>query len=145
VAGDLRDLANRMDKLNRRVKVAASEMAVEVAKDLTAELISTTPVDVSTALSSWVIGIGAPSSVLPEAYFPGWAGDTRFASARSAYAVALMNLAEKKPGQVIFITNNQDYIIDLNDGSSKQQTRGFVQRAVMIARRKLKLKRLKLE
>ena len=29
-----------------------------------------------------------------------------------------------------FITNNVPYIVRLNDGSSKQQPRGFVQRAI---------------
>lgn len=102
------------------------------------ELAKRTPVDTSRALSNWVVGIGAvdPSFIGP--WSPGFAGSTRSQSIVQTVAIAKLLLKDLKPGQSVFITNSAPYIRRLNNGYSAQAPAGFVQAAVILARRALR-------
>ncbi len=128
----LLDLARRMDSLAKQVGPSASNLAVEIATNIVTQLTRMTPVDTSTALSNWVVTLGAPNGGIIRAYVVGSHGSTQASSARAALAAAKMVLKTKKPGQVIWITNNLPYIGELNRGSSHQAPVGFVQGAVAI-------------
>jgi len=88
-----------------------------------------TPVDTGWARANWVPQIGSA--------FQGTAGTREAAEAGSidqaTAAAGLTNIATKykvKSGQA-HVTNNVPYIVDLNDGSSRQAPSGFVQQAII--------------
>lgn len=134
----LRDLANRIKQLDKKLTVDASKRAIAVADAVLADLIDVTPADVTTALSNWQIGINAPVSgpAIP-AYVPGSLGYTITASSEKALAVGREKLATKKPGETIYISNVTEYIRELDRGSSRQFAGGFVARARIVARNAL--------
>jgi len=135
MAKTLLDLAARMKRLATAVDKAASDHAVKVALTIVGDLAYHTPVDTSKALSNWVVSIGNPTFKRIDPYFFGEGGSSQNASAQQTIAAAKAILANKKPGQVIWITNSQPYIRRLNDGYSRQAPAGFVQRSVLIGRR----------
>lgn len=137
MAKTLLDLAASLEKRAKQLDAVASKLAVEAAKAIVADLSEKTPVDTSNALSNWIVTLGQPSSNTIKPYFPGIYGSTKRSSAAQTRNEAEFVLGAKKPGQSIFITNNVDYIVGLNEGSSKQQPAGFVERAVMIGRAKI--------
>jgi hypothetical protein len=138
MAGSLLDLADRMDKLAKAIPEAASNTAIEVTQTIVGDLAFKTPVDTSQALSNWIVTLGARNVGTIDPHFPGEHGSTQKGSAAQTIAEAQAVLKAKKPGQVIFITNNLPYIRRLNDGYSGQAPAGFVERAVLIARKVVK-------
>jgi hypothetical protein len=132
---DLNDLANRMQKLKASLPDKASALACQVARVIQKDLVYVTPVDESTALSNWVLTVGEPWAVPLTAYYLGEQGSTQNQSARAALQQGEQQLALKKPGETIFITNNAAHIRALNDGSSAQAPAGFVERAVLLGRK----------
>lgn len=136
-------LADRMAELEGRIKKAASDVAVQVAIKTAADLTKGTPVDTSKALSNWIVTQGGPNVGKIEAHFEGAFGSTRSESVEMTIADAKIALMEKKPGVPIYITNNQDYIVKLNEGSSSQAPAGFVQRIVNANKRYAKTLKLK--
>lgn len=133
--GTLLDLANRMDKLAAGIDEAASQIAKDTALTIIGDLVYHTPVDTSRALSNWTLTIGSPATTYLQAHFPGKGGTTQKASAQEVITLAKAALANKKPGQIINITNNAPYIRRLNDGYSKQQPAGFVERSALVGRK----------
>lgn len=144
MARTLLDLAKYVDKIADDAKQAASDLAVETSLTIVGDLAYKTPVDTSQALSGWEVTLDAPAIGVHGPHFPGKGGSTYRQSAAETLAKAKAALKSKKPGQVIYITNNQPYIKRLNDGSSAQTPAGFVERAVLIGRkmmRKFKLRK----
>lgn len=135
MAGTLLDLANRLDKKAEVISVAASDHAVKVALTVVGDLAYHTPVDSSQALSNWDVTLDSPATAKHGPHFPGKQGSTQKASAQETIDRAKRILATKQPGQRIFITNNQPYINRLNNGYSAQVPAGFVERAVLLARK----------
>lgn len=143
MAGNLLNLADRIAKLNGRIQTAASETAKDVAIAVVTDLANKTPVDTSNALSNWQVTLDEPATQEIKPYFPGYMGSTQRASAAQTINEGRSALGRKKPGQKIYITNNAPYIRALNNGSSKQEPAGFVERAALIGRiiaRKFKVK-----
>lgn len=120
-----------------RVVVTSLERFVELiirklALDIVANLVAAppeggTPVDTGWARANWIPRIGEP--------FRGTAGTREQAEAGNVSG------AEQGAGQVamlgyrlergrVYISNNVPYIVRLNEGSSRQAPRGFVQAAV---------------
>ena len=101
-------------------------------------MVRNTPVDTSQALSNWQVGIGAPvhTTINPIVY--GSYGSTQAQSAAGAIAKAKLQLASKRPGQPIFISNALHYIKELDAGTISKQPGGFVEKAMIIARNEAK-------
>lgn len=131
----LLDLANRMDKLAAAIPKQTNELAKKVVTTIVTDLAYHTPVDTSAALSNWVVTKSRKYGGRLPPHFPGELGSTRNASAQETIAAAKIAIEDKKPGQKIFITNNIPYIVDLNNGSSRQAPAGFVERAALIGRK----------
>lgn len=91
-------------------------------------LVTSTPVDTGRARSNWIVGAG-PSTKAIDAYAPGESGNTRAANTRAALAQAKAFL-DSTELQVIYISNNLNYIVYLNEGSSAQAPAGFIEAAV---------------
>jgi len=105
-------------------------------------LAANTPVDTGEHVSSWTAGIGHPAAnAHREAYIEGAGGYTADANARLTVAAARRVIATSKPGQPIYISNEAPAIKLLNNGSSRKEPAGFVERAIMVGR--ISLQRLK--
>jgi hypothetical protein len=132
---ELDRLAERMQELKQAIPQAASDLAAHIARTIQNDLVFVTPVDESTALSNWVLTVDEPWFVELSAYYLGESGSTQNQSINAALQQAERQLALKKPGMPIFITNNVPYIRALNDGSSAQAPAGFFERAVLLGRK----------
>jgi hypothetical protein len=143
MSGNLLDLAKRLEARAETLDEDASRIAVEVATAVVTDLIQVTPVDTSRALSNWIVTLGAFNNYSIFAYYPGVFGSTRGSSAAAAIAEAVRVLATKKPGVPIWITNNLRYIRPLNEGHSKQEPAGFVERAALKGRNIAKAAKLR--
>jgi len=131
----LLDLANDLRKVVTERREKASDLAVSVATTIVTDLAFVTPVDESTAISNWVIGIKSPNRKEIDAHYLGSHGSTYSASARATVDAAKTVLASKRPGETIYISNNLKYIAYLNGGSSRQAPAGFVERAELLGRK----------
>jgi hypothetical protein len=126
----LLELERLCTALPGQIENAANEMVRDIVRVIDADLVEHTPVDVTTAVSNWQPGInGAPDFELP-AIVPGKAGSTAGASRSEAIAHVERALSEKRPGEAFFLSNVAPHIGFLNDGSSKQEPAGFVERGV---------------
>lgn len=148
---DLNDLATFMDRLNAAssnyIGRFASDVAVQAALAVIEDLTLTTPVDTGTAVSNWQVTLESPSEAVLPAFAPSPKGHkvkgvwvhkidplvTLGNNAPSVIEAAKLQLQSKQPGQPIYITNNLEYIQELNQGSSDQSPAGFVERAEIIA------------
>lgn len=134
---NLNDLAKSLEAKAKQIDKAASEVAIQTAMIALKTLLERTPVDTSTALSNWQVSLEAPKLNFINAYVPGYLGYTASESIAQAQSVGNMVLSKKKPGQTIYITNNAPYIRDLNSGTSKQAPAGFVEAAMLVARKRM--------
>jgi len=132
---DLRELDRRMLAYKRAIPQAASDLAASVARVVHKDLVVTTPVDVSTAVSNWQLTLEPVLNISIPAYIPGSEGSTHDDSAQMALLQGEQQLEQKKPGMPIYLTNNLPYIRRLNDGYSKQTPAGFVERAELLGRK----------
>lgn len=95
-----------------------------VALVVDAELINTTPVDTGRARANWLPSLNTP--------------DVRIVEPNSAPLLLTTELKSFKLSDTILITNNLPYIRRLNDGSSKQAPKGFVDKALRKGKRAVK-------
>lgn len=123
-----------MEKVEKKAALRVNAAALAIVRDLTVH----TPVDTTRALSNWIVSIGQRDPSYIDPWVPGFAGSTKAASAAEVMALARLILKSRKPGQPIYISNNAPYIRRLNEGYSKQEPAGFVERAVIVGRRELK-------
>ncbi|QEG09336.1 tail completion or Neck1 protein [Xanthomonas phage vB_Xar_IVIA-DoCa1] len=137
MANDLLSLAVSLERKAKAIDEAASKTAVDTAMAIVGDLAYKTPVDTSQALSNWRVTLDSPATGTIAPHYPGIQGSSQRASAAETINAAKSVLANKKPGQAIFITNNLPYIKRLNDGYSAQAPAGFVERAVLIGRKML--------
>ena len=134
MAKTLLDLAKRMDRLPDKIEKGANNIAIKVVKAIDRDVVPHTPVDTTEAVSNWQAELnGKPSFPLP-AIFPGIAGSTAPASREAAIAHVDRTLAMKEPGNSVYLSNMVPHIVPLNNGTSKQEPKGFVERAVLIGR-----------
>jgi hypothetical protein len=130
----LLDLAKKMRKAADRSENVASELSKKFVYEITFRLVYDTPVDTSTALSNWQVFLNNPAPDEIPAFNLGDRGSTQVASARDALREAMGELAHKRPGQVVYLSNVVDYIKKLNEGSSAQAPPGFIEGAVLAAK-----------
>ena len=143
MARTLLHLAARLERASKKVDSEANRIKKKAATVIVRDLIMVTPVDKSTALSNWLATNGAASNRTIKAHSLGSAGSTRGASVSSALSNAMAIIAKAKPGVPIFLTNNLPYIRRLNDGYSKQQPAGFVERAKLLGGKTIREAKLK--
>lgn len=94
-----------------------------------------TPVDTGAAISNWQVGINAsPSGVLPP-HVPGKFRSTALENLSATIQAGTSIIDLSKPGDVLHIVNNIDYIGDLDDGTSSQAPSGMTAIAEQVAQR----------
>lgn len=126
---DLMALERWCNDLPVRIDQAANKLAVQVTTAIGDDAIEHTPVDTSEAESNWQANINAPASFPLPPIYPGERGSTAAQSAREAKAHIQRTLKDKRPGEPVYLSNVAEHIVDLNNGTSKQEPAGFVERA----------------
>lgn len=141
--GDLFDLARMVRAKADKLEKSVSDVTVEIASEMVSDLAHNTPVDTSQALSSWIASLDEPSQVVGKPHYPGHKGSTQLASAAATAAAADRVLTDRRPGQTIYIVNNQPYIRDLDAGTISRQPGNFV--ALAMARARIRLRSIVLK
>jgi hypothetical protein len=144
--GDLLTLASRMRQIKKDLPDRVTNLTIEVTEQVVEGLVSSppegTPVDVSTAMSNWQVGVGQPKRNFIAAHSPGEGGSSARSSAGNVMVAALAALRSRKPGTIIYISNNAPYIRRLAyEGHSKQSPPGWVEGTVLRARKWLQQQR----
>jgi len=133
MANDLASFSEKIKQAALNVERNAVEMQKDVASHVLAEVVSATPVDTGRAISNWLVESGAaPDYRLDEAHTPGQSGTTRESNVEQTINLGDKRIAAHRKGE-LHITNNLDYIGDLNEGSSKQAPFHFVELAALSA------------
>lgn len=131
----LSQFAAKMEKMPDRIKAAVSEVTSKMVVNMVVELGESTPVDTSQAISNWQVGVIIPRKDFIYPHFHGSGGSTESASLSATVSIAAGKTAVRRFGQPVFITNNAPYINDLNQGSSRQAPKMFVEMAILRARK----------
>ncbi len=76
-----------------------------------------TPVNLGRARGNWILSVGS---------FSNTPVDINDVTGKSTISTGLGNLSKLRPFQVVFITNNVEYILVLEGGSSSQAPEGMV-------------------
>lgn len=109
-------LGRTAQNIEQRADLIKRKIALEIFR----ELIETTPIDTGRAKAGWNLGPMLTSNVPPKD--------------KSGYGYDVsMNVNPSmapKDADIIYIYNNVEYIGRLNEGSSTQAPRGFVQIAI---------------
>lgn len=133
----LKSLKPRLDKVDKKIQKEVSEASKVAALGIVKYLAFATPVDTSQALSNWQVGIDTRVNTEIDAHFLGGTvmrqpkGSTQSQSANRTIALAKAEIKNKKPGQTINITNNLDYIQELEEGKSPKNSY-FVERSLIV-------------
>lgn len=111
----------------RQLVSVAEQIIKKVAFDIQANLVRAasqggTPVDTGWARANWLVNVGTP--------FLSPIGEYTGRKTTVAPNTGLASIATYKLGPKVFISNNVPYITFLNDGTSKQAPKGFVQAAI---------------
>lgn len=111
----------------------APEMFVTFQKRIVLELLRRvvlkTPVDTGRARGNWQIEVGSPPSGVLEVVAQGAEAEARDISSADAGRViadALAKLGKLGFGEVVWVANNLDYVVFLEEGSSDQAPAGMM-------------------
>lgn len=142
-------MAKRLDQLGselrkelRVIQKKIDFIVKDVANTVLESLVDNTPVDTSQALSNWIVTIDGPGFGTRAAFVLGKGGSSKAASASQTVSVGKAVIGLKRPGESIFITNNLDYIEQLNAGTISAQPGQFVEKAVAAGLQKLAIAKL---
>lgn len=116
-----KQFAQRIRRIAEKVEVKAGRIVVQTAQVISQTVILATPVDTGRARANWQIGLGSPVTVETAA---------KDQSGGATIARNAAKLAGRSRETTIFLSNNVDYIGDLNAGSSSQAPANFVELAV---------------
>lgn len=96
----------------------------KITLELHGDLVRTTPVDTGWARANWLPRVGRP------AQNAAGSRDNVGAAGTAAQTGIAQVLSYMLARGLVFVTNNVPYIERLNDGHSRQEPAGFVQRAI---------------
>jgi hypothetical protein len=113
----------RMGRLAARVPENADKTVRKVAMAIDQTVVMATPVDKGRARANWIAALDVPVTSPTEAQDPSGA-------AAIAQAASVVGQYDGDRNSEVHITNNLPYIGPLNDGSSRQAPKNFVQQAV---------------
>jgi hypothetical protein len=130
---DLLALEKLCNDLPDRIEQAASDLVCEVIIQMATNLIEHTPVDITTAASNWIASLNTPNLFELPAIVPGTAGSTAGQSRSEAVEHVRRVVADKEPGEAVWLSNIVPYMVYLtNYGTSKQEPAGFFERGVLV-------------
>lgn len=105
----LRGLEGVLNRYVETVKKRANVVKQKIAKEVLKELVYTTPVDTSKALSNWQVGLLRPIQVSSGPLYEGYHGSTEESSSQITYAVGQTIINVSRFGEPIFISNHADF------------------------------------
>lgn len=109
-----------------KFEVKTERQAVAVVKKIVLELFTRvmkrTPVDTGNARVNWELGVDAIGNHTATATLV--EGENQIS--QEAFIRGLAELATYKPGAIVYITNNVEYVGYLEEGSSNQAPQGMV-------------------
>jgi hypothetical protein len=119
----LKNFASKMIVLADKVEKNAEKLVKEVASKSLANVVYDTPVDTGRARANWIVNIGSSSN---------YSTITQDKIGYTAVGKGNAIIEKYKSGDVIYITNNVDYIVKLDNGWSKrwQPESGYVERSI---------------
>ena len=120
---NLKEINFSFDKIAKKLKIDVIKLQKKVALDIFARLIESTPVDTGRAAGNWNISISQPDYSEIDRKFE--EAELSGKAASSVGVIEPMNYFG-----VIWIANSVPYIVFLNEGSSIQAPRNFVQMSV---------------
>jgi hypothetical protein len=126
-----KEFSKRMRKIAASIEVNSSNTAKKAALAIDAQVVVATPVDTGRARANWLVGIDAPKTQIENDFQEGKGGSSAASVTSEALSKAKFEILKKRPGQIIFISNNLNYISDLNRGTSAQAPAGFVETAIV--------------
>ena len=116
----LGQFARNIRRRGRNVEVNANRLVIETAGSILSRVVVATPVDTGRARGGWVVGLGEPnrqSNALDKS------GGATIVAGRNV-------LRARRTEQTIYLSNNVNYIVFLDQGSSAQAPANFVAIAV---------------
>ena len=132
-------LSRRTSRMGDRVSQAVRRAAITVDQ----VVVLMTPVDTGRARSNWIATINIPASGTREPFFSGNnLGLAERANAQASIQAAQTVIATYTQNSTIFITNNLEYIGELERGKSPQAPTGMVSFAIEAGRSTLASVRL---
>ena len=121
-------------EFSKRMEVIAEGVVENVAKTVRKAAlavdqvaVTTTPVDTGRARANWLTSVGSPSNHTVPSPGPGSAGQQAIAQGQSVIGAW--------KGGPIFITNNVEYVVPLDKGSSAQAPSGMTAAALQAGRK----------
>lgn len=118
----------RLNALGRSVRKQVEGLIKKGAAAAYRELVKRTPVDSGRARCNWIPTVKEPSNrsnIGPGPFLPGGAAKPDIAA-----AIAEINKFKLEDG-TLYLTNNVQYIQELEDGSSKQAPHGFAEQSAI--------------
>lgn len=129
--GDLRSFSKRMKIIGANVSTNTDALVRKVALAVDSTIVLATPVDTGQARSNWQVTLDQAASGTIPPYSPGKGGSTAQDNTQEAIDQGKRVIDARTYGHDIHITNNLDYIDELNNGKSAQAPAGFVEEAVL--------------
>lgn len=132
---DFRGFSKLMKQRSKNLPAGVHEVVKNVSKVYLITAADVTPVDTGAAISNWQVGINVtPAGVLPP-YVPGRFRSTALENLNATIKAGQSLIDSSKPGDVLHLANNLEYIVDLNNGTSTQAPAGMTAIAEVVARR----------
>lgn len=134
--------AKRLRKYAENIPKQQNEIKRELALEALVAIVGDTPVDTGRARDSWNVSAGRPDYSVPSGpYGPSahrkqvaYGGPTRGGTGSITKGRNLIRSARVKYGVPLYIASGLSYMVALNNGSSSQAPRNFVEIAIVRAR-----------
>lgn len=127
-------MATQIRIVVRSLEGFIDQVIKKLTLDVTANLVSApdtgygTPVDTGWARANWVPSIGTPQTTTEGTREAAEAGSVSTAGQQAGIAKVVTSYKHQQGA--VYISNNVPYILRLNEGSSQQAPKGFVQNAI---------------
>lgn len=128
---DLAQFASKMRLRAQNLPANVNKVKQNVTVAVLTSLAQDTPVDTGAAVSNWVVSLDASAGARIVPHAPGHKGSTRTENSRATITLGTSVINQSIPGQVIHVANAVSYILDLNNGSSRQAPAGFVDSSIL--------------
>jgi hypothetical protein len=124
--GSLKSFTIKMDKLSVKLGTSVEKVKRATAIAVHQTITVATPVKTGRAKNNWNAELNRPNrtKILGEVFDK---------SGQIAVTKAKAVINQSNDADSIWISNNLDYIVDLNNGSSKKAPAGFVQKGIQTA------------
>lgn len=129
-----KNLQQNVERIQADINELIERSVVNITLEILKDLLNNTPVDTSRAISNWRVSLTGPIRNEIEPYVEGQNGSTKNIAIANAIGEAAGILAARRVGQPIYLGNAVPYIVQLNQGSSRQAPAGFIDAAFYRAR-----------